>query len=70
MKKDEIIKAWRDAEYFDNLDEDRRRILPLHPAGILEVDDKMLNGLAGGLTAICTEPTSGYCTPCKAVQCF
>ena len=33
MKKVDVIRAWRDAEYRDSLPEDVRASLPEHPAG-------------------------------------
>jgi mersacidin/lichenicidin family type 2 lantibiotic len=71
MKKEDIIKAWRDREAYDNLSEAERALLPAHPAGILGLEDEILNNASGGLTLHCTtgDPTSIICSPCPPRQC-
>lgn len=70
MKKEDIIKAWRNREFYESLSESERALLPAHPAGVLGLEDEVLNDVTGGVTAFCGEPTSGYCTPCPPRQCF
>jgi mersacidin/lichenicidin family type 2 lantibiotic len=47
MNKEQIIRAWKDEEYRRSLGEGERRLLPDHPAGIIELSDAQL-GFAGG----------------------
>jgi mersacidin/lichenicidin family type 2 lantibiotic len=43
MSSQEIIRAWKDAEYRASLSEAARASLPAHPAAWLEVTDDALN---------------------------
>lgn len=57
MKKVDVIRAWRDAEYRDSLPEDVRASLPEHPAGFANIDDDLLMGVSGAATLrFCTTP--------------
>ena len=47
MSIQEIIKAWRDAEYREELSQSERANLPESPAGLLELDDLELGTVAG-----------------------
>lgn len=58
MKKKQVIRAWRDPEYYASLSEDDRARLPDHPAGVVELSDQDLNGLAGDVAG----GTTGYDT--------
>jgi mersacidin/lichenicidin family type 2 lantibiotic len=49
MTGQQIIRAWRDAEYCNQLSEAERRAPPTHPAGAIELPDYDLPGVAGGL---------------------
>lgn len=76
MKKKHVIRAWRDPEYYASLSEADRARLPDHPAGVVELSDQDLNGLAadvaGGTTGYPTilcptvivtyEPGSQFCS--------
>ena len=48
MKKQDVIRAWRDEDYYLSLPEGQRDALPAHPAGLIEVSDELLNGISGG----------------------
>jgi mersacidin/lichenicidin family type 2 lantibiotic len=49
MKKDHVIRAWRDEEYRRSLSAEERAMLPEHPAGALtDLDDEVLSSLTGG----------------------
>jgi mersacidin/lichenicidin family type 2 lantibiotic len=57
MKKVDVIRAWRDAEYRDSLPEDVRAALPEHPAGFATVEDSLLTGISGSaITRLCSTP--------------
>lgn len=36
MSQADIIRAWKDEEFFLSLSEDERRLVPRHPAGDIE----------------------------------
>lgn len=70
MKKKDVIRAWRDPEYYASLSEAERARVPDHPAGVVELSDEELNGLAsevaGGTTGydtliITIEPGTNTC---------
>ena len=47
MDKRKIIRAWRDAEFRSKLTEAERSMLPESPAGLVEISDEDLAGVAG-----------------------
>ena len=47
MKKEHIVRAWRDPDFRARLSEEERAQLPLHPAGLLELSDEDLALLSG-----------------------
>jgi mersacidin/lichenicidin family type 2 lantibiotic len=72
MKKNQILAAWRDEEYFLSLTDEERAQIPEHPAGLLDVDDDILRSITGGCstTKFGACPTSAYCTPCTPYICM
>ncbi|WP_375773523.1 mersacidin/lichenicidin family type 2 lantibiotic [Archangium gephyra] len=65
MKKETIIRAWRDPEFRESLTSEERAALPECPAGqsITDLDEGDLASAVGGvlafdvdLTCICSEP--------------
>jgi mersacidin/lichenicidin family type 2 lantibiotic len=50
MKKEHVIRAWRDPEYRASLSAAERDRLPAHPAALIELDEARL-GMAGGSPA-------------------
>ena len=68
MKKKDIIRAWRDGEFYDSLTDEQKAALPENPAALLAVDDDVLNSVAGGCSwSPC--PTSKVCSPCPPGHC-
>jgi mersacidin/lichenicidin family type 2 lantibiotic len=57
MSNQEIIRAWKDAEYRANLSEAARASLPAHPAGWLEVADSDLNPAMVGAKGLRVQST-------------
>ncbi len=45
MSQHNIIKAWKDDEYRQNLSEEERALLPENPAGLMELTDEALEDL-------------------------
>jgi mersacidin/lichenicidin family type 2 lantibiotic len=72
MKKNQILAAWRDEEYYLSLSDEERAQIPEHPAGALDVEDDLLRTITGGCGGgYYTKPggpgcppSSAYCTPC------
>jgi mersacidin/lichenicidin family type 2 lantibiotic len=62
MSTQNIIRAWKDKAYRESLSEAERALLPENPAGLIELTDADLDGVAGGIT-IQTTPC-GSCTSC------
>ena len=50
MSRVDIIRAWKDDEYFNRLSEAERLRLPQNPAGVVEVNDQDLLQAEGGTT--------------------
>ncbi|MEM8933400.1 MAG: mersacidin/lichenicidin family type 2 lantibiotic, partial [Acidobacteriota bacterium] len=48
MKKEKIIRAWRDRDAYLALTDEERAQLPDHPAGIVELSDEDVADVAGG----------------------
>jgi len=44
----DIIRAWKDKNFRDSLNEEQRAQLPANPAGLVEIDDEQLVQVAGG----------------------
>ena len=42
MSIDKIIRAWKDEEYRHGLSEEERALIPMHPAGLIELTDEAL----------------------------
>jgi mersacidin/lichenicidin family type 2 lantibiotic len=74
MKKEQIIRAWRDPEYRASLSEAERAQLPAHPAALIELGDAELGRLAAA-TVVAIPPqtnTSGtavYSYGCSCICC-
>ena len=78
MCKLDVVRAWKDEDYRMSLSDAERRMLPVNPAGLIEISDSDL-GLVGGGTdfgggsylAVCSQiggcPSAGwgaFCTGC------
>lgn len=61
MTSDQVIRAWKDADYDASLDGDAALSLPAHPVGPIELADDALE--LGGGVAVATEylETLGCC---------
>lgn len=76
MKKQEIIRAWRDPKYRRGLRPEQASHLPAHPAGrMMSVEDDVLASVTGGCCGPATKSTqpmfcSAYCSPCPPRQCY
>ena len=73
----DIVRAWKDEQYRMSLTESERANLPANPAGLVELTDADLDGVAGGSAAVdisigksscCT--TSTAATACCSASSF
>lgn len=48
MSTVDIVRAWKDPEYRQNLSDEEQARLPGHPAGSIELVDEELDQVAGG----------------------
>lgn len=53
MNKDEIIRAWRDADYFHSLSEEQKAHLPGNPVGMVELSQDALTSVLGASHSTC-----------------
>jgi mersacidin/lichenicidin family type 2 lantibiotic len=53
MKKDEIIRAWRDQDYFLSLSDEQRSLLPANPIGMIELSKDSLTNVLGASHSTC-----------------
>ena len=73
MNYKNIIRAWKDPEYRMGLSDAERVLLPLHPAGLIELSDAVLDYAVGGRGSVsttvdtvhppCVGPTETSCGP-------
>ena len=59
----DVVRAWKDEEYLASLTEVQRKALPAAPAGLVELSDAQLGGVAAGLRGQCSCvcPPSHHC---------
>lgn len=69
MKRKDVIRAWRDGEFYSSLTDEQRAAMPESPASVIDLDDEVLATISGGCSfEDC--PTSAYCTPCPPKHCY
>jgi mersacidin/lichenicidin family type 2 lantibiotic len=69
MKKDEIIRAWRDQDYFLSLSDEQRGLLPANPAGMIELSQDALTTVLGASHSTCFVSCHPYSTECCTNNC-
>lgn len=52
MTKEQIIRAWKDAEYRNSLTDAERATLPVNPAGPMKLSDRELGYVVGGAAGV------------------
>jgi mersacidin/lichenicidin family type 2 lantibiotic len=68
MSTQEILRAWRDQDYWLSLSEGERARVPENPAGVVELLDEELEHIAGAshtLEFTCPDSCFGTCTGTK-----
>ncbi len=48
MSKTNIIRAWKDPDYFESLSLQEQDLVPENPAGMLELSEEEMENFAGG----------------------
>ena len=70
MKKSDVIRAWRDGEFYASLSSADRASMPESPASVIELNDEVLANVTGGCSVGTYCPTSAYCSPCPPKHCY
>ena len=72
MKKVDIVRAWKDPAYRASLSDEERAQIPENPAGMVELTDEELEGVAGadsyGTTSCCQYGGSYGQTSCCKIE--
>ena len=69
MKRKDVIRAWRDGEFYSSLTDEQRASMPESPASVIDLGDDVLATISGGCSfEYC--PTSAYCSPCPPKHCY
>jgi mersacidin/lichenicidin family type 2 lantibiotic len=53
INKLDVVRAWKDEEYFNSLTEEQRSQLPANPAGMIDVSDEDMESVIGGGSCWC-----------------
>ncbi|HLZ59639.1 MAG TPA: mersacidin/lichenicidin family type 2 lantibiotic [Ktedonosporobacter sp.] len=63
MSAEQIVKAWKDAEFRQGMSAEEQTLLPEHPSGFIEVADEQLSEAAGGTTfdSLCCLTGDNFC---------
>jgi mersacidin/lichenicidin family type 2 lantibiotic len=71
MKKEHVVRAWRDPEFRASLSEAERAQLPAHPAAPIELDDAELGRsvAAAAIPKTNTRSTAVYSYGCDCICC-
>ena len=48
----DIVRAWKDEQYFMSLTASERALVPANPAGVVELSDSDLDGISGGYASV------------------
>jgi mersacidin/lichenicidin family type 2 lantibiotic len=66
MSHENIIRAWKDASFRESLGKTEQLLLPLHPAGLVELSDTDLRSAGGavGGTGITVDSVMATCNGC------
>ncbi len=64
MSRLDVIRAWKDEEYFSSLSETEKVLLPQNPAGFVELADDELRGAQGAALGSCHACITGDAIIC------
>jgi mersacidin/lichenicidin family type 2 lantibiotic len=72
MRKEEIIRAWKDEAYRSTLSNEEIAALPPNPAGVIDLSDAQLGGVAGagsiGWSILISLETVTFAISCHACE--
>ena len=55
MSTTDVIRAWKDEEYYKSLSAEEQTLIPAHPSGQIELTDGELKNVSGAtVAALCT----------------
>jgi mersacidin/lichenicidin family type 2 lantibiotic len=60
MNKVDVIRAWKDPVYRARLSREEIAVLPVHPSGIIELDEGLLKEAAGAATLTTYKTCTAY----------
>jgi mersacidin/lichenicidin family type 2 lantibiotic len=60
--KSDIIRAWKDEEFRNQLSSADKDLIPANPAGLLELTDEALASLESGAGAVPQQPSCDWCS--------
>ncbi len=69
MSVQDIIRAWKDAEFRASLSEEQLKQLPAHPAGRVELEDAELDAAGGALPTTQVQWCTNFCTMRSVCSC-
>ncbi|MGI0493746.1 mersacidin/lichenicidin family type 2 lantibiotic [Alkalinema pantanalense CENA528] len=49
MSQENIIRAWKDADFRNSLNRDAKTVLPDNPAGLIQLNDTDLGAIGAGM---------------------
>jgi mersacidin/lichenicidin family type 2 lantibiotic len=64
MSQENIIRAWKDENFRQQLSEKERALLPEHPAGAIELAEADLGAVAGGALPVTKTDCASYSRAC------
>ena len=70
MKKEQIIRAWSDADYFFSLSDEQREQLPDNPVGMVELSKDALRDVLGASHSTCWNSCHRTVDPCCNDTCY
>ncbi len=70
MNNVDVIRAWKDEEYRLSLSDAERAQLPVHPAGLVELQDAELDQAAGGTVWVTCTNSVFFCNAVTSKKSF
>jgi mersacidin/lichenicidin family type 2 lantibiotic len=61
MRKQKIVKAWKDEKFRESLDAGDQALLPENPAGFIDLTDAELESVNGGAALTGSSPSECAC---------
>jgi mersacidin/lichenicidin family type 2 lantibiotic len=69
MNKLDVIRAWKDEDYFRNLSEADSQIIPNNPAGLTTLTDEEIAGIGGTTGTTISNITTVFVTFITMITC-